>query len=153
MAHYLDTGKLCDSCYRQFLFIFQISKWSLQRQVQPTLPPPPPGAWNPKFSVPLAITTTMQSLKKTKLRVLSLRANYADRATSAWRCHVVCVTDPYHRILGFLDRNCYFFFQAARQLYSRGWVDPVPDPLLLRKSGIAGNWTWTSGSVDKNPDH
>jgi hypothetical protein len=27
------------------------------------------------------------------------------------------------------------------QLYSWGWVDPVPDPLLLRKSGSAGNRT------------
>jgi hypothetical protein len=26
-------------------------------------------------------------------------------------------------------------------LTSRGWVDPVPDPLLLRKSGSAGNRT------------
>jgi hypothetical protein len=26
-------------------------------------------------------------------------------------------------------------------------VDPVPDPLLLRKSASAGNRTWTSGSV------
>jgi hypothetical protein len=33
-------------------------------------------------------------------------------------CHVVSVTDPYGRILGFLDRNRYFFFQAAPQLYS-----------------------------------
>jgi hypothetical protein len=23
-------------------------------------------------------------------------------------------------------------------LYSRGWVDPIPDPLLLRKSGSVG---------------
>jgi hypothetical protein len=55
-------------------------------------------------------------------------------------CDVVSVTDPYGRILGFLDRSRYFSFQAAPQLYSRGWVDPVPDP-LLRKSGSAGNWT------------
>jgi hypothetical protein len=34
-------------------------------------------------------------------------------------CHVVSVTDPYGHILGFLDRNCYFFFQVA-QLYSLG---------------------------------
>jgi hypothetical protein len=46
-------------------------------------------------------------------------------------CHVVSVTDPYGRILGFLDRSRYFFFQVAPQLYSRGWVDPVPDPLLF----------------------
>jgi hypothetical protein len=61
---------------------------------------------------------------------------FADR-----ECHVVRVTGPYFRILGLLDRSRYFFFQVAPQLYSRGRVDPVPDPLLLRKSGIAGNWT------------
>jgi hypothetical protein len=52
-------------------------------------------------------------------------------------CHVVSVTDPYGRILDFLDRSRYFFFQVAPQLYSESWVDPVPDPLLLRKSGSA----------------
>jgi hypothetical protein len=57
------------------------------------------------------------------------------------RCRVVSMTDPYGRILGFLDRSHYYFFQVAPQLYSRGWVDSVPDPLLLRKSGIAGNRT------------
>jgi hypothetical protein len=67
----------------------------------------------------------------------SPRANYTDRATAACRrsdsqlfadrgCHVDSVTDPYGR---------YFFYQAAPQLYSRGWVDPVPDPLLFFFSG------------------
>jgi hypothetical protein len=32
-------------------------------------------------------------------------------------------------------------------------VDPVPDPLLLRNSGSAGNRTRTSGSVARNSDH
>jgi hypothetical protein len=32
-------------------------------------------------------------------------------------------------------------------------VDSVPDPLFLRKSGSAGNRTWTSGSVAKNSDY
>jgi hypothetical protein len=32
-------------------------------------------------------------------------------------------------------------------------VDSVPDPLLLRKSGSAGNRTRTSGSVAMNYDH
>jgi hypothetical protein len=54
-------------------------------------------------------------------------------------CHVVSATEPRGRILGFPDRSRYCFFQVAPQLYSRGWVDPVPDPLLLRKSGIARN--------------
>jgi hypothetical protein len=35
-------------------------------------------------------------------------------------CHVVSVTDPYGRILCFLDRSHYFFFQVAPQLYSGG---------------------------------
>jgi hypothetical protein len=62
--------------------------------------------------------------------------------TSAYRgCNVVSVTDSYGRILGFLDRGRNIFFQVAFQLYSRGWVDPVSDPLLLRKSGSAGNLT------------
>jgi hypothetical protein len=55
-------------------------------------------------------------------------AKFADRG-----CQAVSVTDPYGRILGFLDRDRYFFFQVAPQLYSRGWVDPVPDPLLFRR--------------------
>jgi hypothetical protein len=54
-------------------------------------------------------------------------------------CHLVSVADFYGRILGFLDRSSYFFFQVAPQLYSLGSEDPVPDPLLLRESGSAGN--------------
>jgi hypothetical protein len=42
----------------------------------------------------------------------------------------------------FLDRSRYFFFQVAPHLSSRSWVGRVPDPLPLRKSGIAGNRTW-----------
>jgi hypothetical protein len=45
------------------------------------------------------------------------------------------------------------FSQVAPQLYSRGWVNPIPDPLLFRKSGSAGNLTQTSGSVARNSDH
>jgi hypothetical protein len=68
-------------------------------------------------------------------------------------CHVVSVTDPYGRNLGFLHRSRYFFFQEAPRLYSRGWADPVLDPILLRKSDSAGNWTRTSESICRNSDH
>jgi hypothetical protein len=92
---------------------------------------------------------------------MSPRAKYTDRRllekllpTFADRgCHVVIVTDPHGRILDFLDRSRYIFFQVALQLYSRGRVNPVPDPLLLRKSGSDGNWTRASGSVAGNSDH
>jgi hypothetical protein len=66
---------------------------------------------------------------------------------------VVSVTDLFRPILGFLDRRRYFFFQVAPQLYSRGRVDPVTDPLLLKKSGSAGNRTRTSGTLARNSDH
>jgi hypothetical protein len=56
---------------------------------------------------------------KTKLHGLSPRATYTDRETAARRrsdcqlfadrgCYVVSVTDPYGRILGYIDRNRYF---------------------------------------------
>jgi hypothetical protein len=61
-------------------------------------------------------------MKRNELRGPSPRANYTDRAIGASRrsycqlfadrgCHVVSVTDPYGRILDFLDRSLYFFFQ------------------------------------------
>jgi hypothetical protein len=56
-------------------------------------------------------------------------------------CRVDSATDPPSRQFGFLDRSRYFFIQVAPQLSSRGRVDPVTDPLLLRKSGSAGNQT------------
>jgi hypothetical protein len=43
--------------------------------------------------------------------------------------------------LSFLDQSHYFFLQVAPHLCSRGRVDPVPDPLLLRNSGSADNRT------------
>jgi hypothetical protein len=79
-----------------------------------------------------------------KLRDFSPQANYTDRATVACR-RMEGVTWSTQRIptavnLGFPDRSPYFL-EIAPQLSSRGWVVPVPDPLLLIKSGSAGNLT------------
>jgi hypothetical protein len=60
--------------------------------------------------------------------------NFADRVS-----HVVSATDPHGRILGFLDRSGYCYFRLAPRLYSQGSLNPVPDPLLLIKSGSADN--------------
>jgi hypothetical protein len=43
--------------------------------------------------------------------------------------------------LDFLDPSHYILFQVAPHLSSRGWVGSVSDPLLLSKSGSAGNRT------------
>jgi hypothetical protein len=66
----------------------------------------------------------------------NLSANFCGRG-----CCVVSATNSHGVNLGFLDQSRYFFIQVAPQLSSRGWVHPVPDPLLLKKSGRAGNRT------------
>jgi hypothetical protein len=89
---------------------------------------------------------------KKKNRGFGPLSNHADRATSAcWRSSanflqiegVAWSVQRIHPVvsLSFLDRSRYYFFQVAPQLSSRGWVDPDPDPPLLRKSGSAGNRT------------
>jgi hypothetical protein len=50
---------------------------------------------------------------------------FADRG-----CHVVSMTYPYGRIV-FSRQEPLLFYQVAPQLYSRGWVHPVSDPLLF----------------------
>jgi hypothetical protein len=96
-------------------------------------------------SVALVRERTMASDRRSSAKLVP---TFAGR-----RCQVVSMTDPYGRIPGFIDRDIYFFFQVAPQLYSRGSVDPVADPLLVRKTGSAGNRTRTSGSVTRNFDH
>jgi hypothetical protein len=44
-----------------------------------------------------------------------LSAKLVPTFVDRWR-HVVSVTDPYGRILRFLDRSRYLFFQVAPQL-------------------------------------
>jgi hypothetical protein len=51
---------------------------------------------------------------------------FADRGR-----HMVSVTNSYSRIHGFLYWSRYIFFQLVPQLYSRGLVNPFPDPLLV----------------------
>jgi hypothetical protein len=112
-----------------------------------------------KFLLRISLMQTLPSYRdrssptqynKNKLRGLSPRANYTDWATAARQrsyCQLLQIEGvawsgrmiPTGRILSFPDRSRHFFFQIAPQLYSQGWVDSVPDPLLLRKSGSAGN--------------
>jgi hypothetical protein len=61
--------------------------------------------------------------------VSEISANFCGRKVSCGRGNGS--PHPYSQ---FLDQSHYFSFQIAPKLYSRGWVDPVPDPLLLRKS-------------------
>jgi hypothetical protein len=72
-------------------------------------------------------------------------------------CRVVGVADPLTVVnLNFLDRSRYFSFKLLLIYPHKGWVDPVPDPLLLRKSGSAWNRTrnlWVSSQELWPLDH
>jgi hypothetical protein len=84
-------------------------------------------------------SVTKRTIPTERLPLVSeVSANFfADRG-----CNVVSVTNSYGRILGFLDRSRYYFFQVAPQLYSRGWVDSVPDPVLF----------FSSSAQESNPE-
>jgi hypothetical protein len=88
---------------------------------------------------------------KTNSVALSPQANYTDWATATcWRNLVPTFVDrgvsrgqhggsPMVINLSFLDQSRYFSFMQLLIYPHKGWVNPVPDPLLLRKSGSNGN--------------
>jgi hypothetical protein len=55
--------------------------------------------------------------------------------------------------LSFQYRSRYYFFQVAPNLSSRGWVNPLPDTLLLRKMAAPAIEPGTSRAADRNSDH
>jgi hypothetical protein len=58
--------------------------------------------------------------------------------------------------LNFLDQSRYFSFKYLLIYPHKGWVDPVPDSLLLRNSGSVGNQTrdlWVNGQELWPLDH
>jgi hypothetical protein len=56
--------------------------------------------------------TTRQSDRRS---LSKLMRNFASRGRL-----VVSTRDPHGRIIGFVDRSPYFFFQVSAQLYSQG---------------------------------
>jgi hypothetical protein len=66
---------------------------------------------------------------------------FADR-----ECHVVSVTDPHSRILGFLDRSRYFFLRIAPE-----WT-PFQTHYLSENLVAPEIEPRTSGSVARNSD-
>jgi hypothetical protein len=87
--------------------------------------------------------------------------NYTDRTTADCRrtkcqllrleaCHVVSAMGPHGLNFGFLDWSRYFFIEIAPQLSSRGWVNSVPEPQLVRKCSAEPG---TSEFVASNSDH
>jgi hypothetical protein len=84
---------------------------------------------------------------KTKLRGLSPRAKLVPSFAKR-DCRVVSATGPHDRILGFLDRNRYYFFQVDTQLSG-----PCSRPATFQKICSTGIRTRTSGFVASNSEH
>jgi hypothetical protein len=88
---------------------------------------------------------------KTNSVALSPQAKYTDWATATFRWNLMPTFadggllhgqrggSPAVVNLCFLNRSLYFFFRGAPQLSSWVWVYRVPEPLLCRKFGSAGN--------------
>jgi hypothetical protein len=68
---------------------------------------------------------------------------FADRG-----CRVISMTDPYGPNLCFFRPEQLLFLSSNSSIVVTRLSDPVPDPLLLRKSGGGG-----SGSVARNSNH
>jgi hypothetical protein len=78
----------------------------------------------------------------------SLQVNYTNRATTTgWQIlvpalvirgvsHGQCGRTPMAVNLSFTDHSHYFFIHVGAHLSSRGWVDPIPDLLLLKYSNM-----------------
>jgi hypothetical protein len=68
--------------------------------------------------------------------------------------YIVCVY-VYVRVFAKVKLTVCLTNEALchEDVWGSGWVGPVPDPLLLRKSGSAGNRTRASRSVARNSDH
>jgi hypothetical protein len=90
--------------------------------------------------------------KQTNSLAFSPQSKYTYRPTAACRqsyhqllrverYRVVSAADPHGHWSQFSRTEPLLFIHVAVQLSSRGWVDPVPQPLLLAKSGSAGNRT------------
>jgi hypothetical protein len=112
------------------------------------------------FVVNIYIYCRQYRLNWTELHGPSPRANYTDRATAACRrsdCQRLRINGATWSawriptaLFSVSRQEPLLFYQVAPQLYSRGWVDPVPDPTTVFFSGSAGNRTRASGSVAKN---
>jgi hypothetical protein len=71
---------------------------------------------------------------------------FADRG-----CHVVSVTDPYGRILGFLDRSRYFSIKYLLSCTNEAEWTPFQTHYFFFV--VPGNRTRAPGSVVKNSVH
>jgi hypothetical protein len=113
----------------------------------------------------------LQFYIKTNSVAFSPQANYIDWATATCRRNLMPTFVDRGMSLGqrggsltvvnlsFLDRSRYFPFKWLLIYPQKGWVDPVPDVLLLRKSGSVGNrtrhlWICSQGfcSLDQKGD-
>jgi hypothetical protein len=79
---------------------------------------------------------------------VKLVPTFADRG-----CHVVSVTDPYGRVLDFLDRNRYFSSNWLLNCTQEAEWIPFQTHYFSENLVASGIDSWTSGSAARNSDH
>jgi hypothetical protein len=111
-----------------------------------------------------ARTRGKYSLSTCRIQLLGAHEKYAHKKKVLYKqlcaktkfrglSHVVTVTDPYGRILGFLDRSPLHFLSSRSSIVLTTLSGPRSRPLFLRKSGNGVKRTRASESVAKNSDH
>jgi hypothetical protein len=121
-----------------------------------------------KINVSFQLNERKYTTNKTNSMALSPQAYYTDWATATCRRNLVPIfvdrgVSSGQRggsstvvNLSYLDQSRYISFQYLLIYSHKGWVDHIPDPLLLRKSGSAGNRTrdlWVSSQELWLPDY
>jgi hypothetical protein len=86
----------------------------------------------------MAISPQVNDTERVTATSGEANANFLHVQGVTWLAQWTPMADNY----GSLDWRCYYVFQVAPQLSPQGWVDVVPDPLLLRKSGSMRDRTW-----------
>jgi hypothetical protein len=151
------------------LFIMLLLWWitidsnRLKVQFYMNFMPPPPGK-NPG-------RTSVHNSPYFHANTISKSHDLFSQIMLQWNSHGWVITTKWHcaslgqwsfmfnvsaRVLffSFSIRRLRFLEQcSATGVPSRGWVNPSPDPLLLRKSVAPGIEPGTSGSVTRNSDH
>jgi hypothetical protein len=89
-----------------------------------------------------AFQILLKNKNKTNSVAFSPQANYTDWATATcWQNLVPTFADPLRPLTQFSTPEPLLSFKSLLIYPHKGWVDPVPDPLLLRKSLSVGNRT------------
>ena len=92
--------------------------------------------WQQTLQLVLAVAPRIKRLKINPCRYSPEEIRSTEVIAVRWQYKGPCGKQsayPPTLISGFLTGFRYFSYQVANQLFSRGWVDPILDPILPEK--------------------